>query len=988
MSNFDSGRASSIGGINIRNRRGSDLTGIRFADNRSAPTSANDLVLYRRSNGLYFWNGSTEYNLLTGVVGGVGDMNAVYEGGRIVTVDEGAIIYNDATSGAANVLEFNKTGAGSGNILDFDLTAAFTGNVLNLDMGSGIAAVGIVIDSEGGARTGSDLVFTDDSTGTHIAIDINKSGAGASTGFDWTDTYSGSPSSFGMKFTMGNGNGLDDVVMQVTRGTGVRTGQVINIDDSSTGSANIIDIDVAGAFTGDIFSVVTSAAATGNTIFVNLDSAVAMTALHIEGSGVRTQPYVELSSDSTGSAHYMAFTIDGAGSGNFMNFATSTTFTGSVLKFDMEAATGAVVITIDGSNEARTANMIAITNDGSGDTDVMEISDSNTGSGHVWDINVSGIGSGNVLDITYSVADTGDALKVVMADNVAGAALFVTGAGARTDSILEIQTSETGSVDGIINLLASGVFTGYLATFKTSAAATTGGMLHLDLDAGVAYKGVVVDTAGARTAAIMLFSLDHTYGSAGGATLFDIDLAGVTGASAGPLIDIDITVGVHTGNIFDFATTQASTGTIFEINMTNAVAAKLEVQTLAGTRTVNANTVTHSAAGAVDIYEINDSGTSSGHIWDVNVSGNSTGNVLDIVMSSGRVQGHAIHVDMATDLAGNAILIDAANIRTAPIIYIANAATDGGTDDHVLFIYQTGVLDSDLINLEFATGASLGNAIKVAMGTNVAGSALQVTSAATGTSGEGAGIDITHTGDLGAGANLVDIISTGSPSSTSHTVSIQQTTGAGSAGAYALYINATGANVEGLKVDAGAVVFDETLLVTGTTTLGAVVYTSFNDGTTTLLSTALELNRAADVSTRLMAAGATETVALATHEAKIVLLDTLAGSVVTLPAATGSGAVYRFVVSVVATSNSHVIQVVGTDIMSGAVWLCDTDTAGTTTAFATAADSDTITLNRTTTGSVKIGEYIELIDAVSGVWCVRAFLTNSGSGATPFSAAV
>ena len=72
-----------------------------------------------------------------------------------------------------------------------------------------------------------------------------------------------------------------------------------------------------------------------------------------------------------------------------------------------------------------------------------------------------------------------------------------------------------------------------------------------------------------------------------------------------------------------------------------------------------------------------------------------------------------------------------------------------------------------------------------------------------------------------AGANVVDIISTGSPSSTSHTVSIQQTTGAGSAGAYALYVNATGASVEGLKVDAGAVVFDETLTVTGLATLTA-----------------------------------------------------------------------------------------------------------------------------------------------------------------------
>lgn len=77
MPNFDSGRATNLGGLNIQQRRGSDINGIRFADNRNAPTSANDLVLYRRSGGLYFWNGTTEYNLLSAAAGSVGDLNAV-----------------------------------------------------------------------------------------------------------------------------------------------------------------------------------------------------------------------------------------------------------------------------------------------------------------------------------------------------------------------------------------------------------------------------------------------------------------------------------------------------------------------------------------------------------------------------------------------------------------------------------------------------------------------------------------------------------------------------------------------------------------------------------------------------------------------------------------------------------------------------------------------------------------------------------------------
>src|SRR3990167_8049463 len=156
----------------------------------------------------------------------------------------------------------------------------------------------------------------------------------------------------------------------------------------------------------------------------------------------------------------------------------------------------------------------------------------------------------------------------------------------------------------MVLLQTTGVFTGHMLTVHSDAAATTGGLVHLDLDAGVAYKALTIDTAGARTAAVILATLDHTYGSAGGGTFLDINIAGLTGASAGPLIDIDISSGVYTGNIFDFATDQASTGTIFEVNMTNAVAAKLQNFTLAGARTADAITITDSSSGAVDVFQI------------------------------------------------------------------------------------------------------------------------------------------------------------------------------------------------------------------------------------------------------------------------------------------------------------------------------------------------------------------------------------------------
>lgn len=875
MPNYDSGRATAIGGLDIRQKRGSDLAGIRFNDNRDAPTSSSDMVLYRRAGGLKFWNGTTEYDLLLSVAGSVGDLNAVYEGGKTITLDEGAIVVNDATTGALNMLELNKTGAGSGNMIDVDITAAFTGSVLNLDMGSGIGATGITIDAETGARTGSDILVTDDSTGAHSVIDINKSGSGATKALDYVETYSGSSASFVVSATMGNTNGLDTTVLYVSRGTGARTAPVIDIEDGSTGSADIIDIDLTGVYTGDVFDFASSAAATGNVFFLNMDNAVAMTALHVEGSGVRTQPFVEFNTDCTGSASYVAFVITGATwSGHVFEVSLDAATTGDVLNVDMNAAVGGRFLFLDGGAATRTANMIAVTNDGDGNVDVAEITDSNTGSGHVFDINTSGIGSGNVIDITYSAADTGNALNVVMADNVAGAALNITGAGARTDSIIEVATSETGSVDGIIRVDASGVFTGYVMTLTTSAAATAGAILHLDLDAGVAYRAIQIDHAGARTVADILVTFDGTAGAGAGGTLMDVNVS-MTGAGANPLIDIDVS-GVYTGNIIDITFSAAATGDAVVLDMTSALAASAIVLVGAGARTDdlikiddsstgnshifdinitgvytgNIIDITFSASAATsdaisvvmgtavagsaivltgtgsrtdDLIKIDDDSTGNSQIFDINISGIYTGNVLDIVYSVAAATGDAIHVDMGTNLAGNAIQIDAAGTRTAPLINIVNTGADGGTDDHVILISQTGVLNSDVINITYSAGASDGNAIFLAMGTNVAGSAIQVTSAGTGTSGEGCILDVTHTGALAAGANLVDITSNGAHSSTSHIVSIAST-GSPTAGSYCLYINASGADGEAIKVDAGAVVFDETLTVTGATSLSTVLF--------------------------------------------------------------------------------------------------------------------------------------------------------------------
>lgn len=143
------------------------------------------------------------------------------------------------------------------------------------------------------------------------------------------------------------------------------------------------------------------------------------------------------------------------------------------------------------------------------------------------------------------------------------------------------------------------------------------------------------------------------------------------------------------------------------------------------------------------------------------------------------------------------------------------------------------------------------------------------------------------------------------------------------------------------------------------------------------------------ISSLTVAGGSSLTLTAATHHGKIILLDTAAGTTVTLPAATGSGARFRFVVSVLATSNSHKIQVVGNDTMQGIILGSRVDSGNAVLGFAAGATSDTITLNRTTTGSVSLGEWVEVVDIAADLWQVSGVLTATGAAfATPFSAAV
>ena len=122
---------------------------------------------------------------------------------------------------------------------------------------------------------------------------------------------------------------------------------------------------------------------------------------------------------------------------------------------------------------------------------------------------------------------------------------------------------------------------------------------------------------------------------------------------------------------------------------------------------------------------------------------------------------------------------------------------------------------------------------------------------------------------------------------------------------------------------------------------------------------------------------------------KTIITDIAATQTITLPAATGTGNVFRFLIGVTATGDK-VIQVANsTDEFLGSVLSIDTDTGDAAVGFAAldADGFDTITLNGTTTGGI-MGTEVVITDILAGKFAVKTLSIGSGIVATPFSAAV
>lgn len=131
------------------------------------------------------------------------------------------------------------------------------------------------------------------------------------------------------------------------------------------------------------------------------------------------------------------------------------------------------------------------------------------------------------------------------------------------------------------------------------------------------------------------------------------------------------------------------------------------------------------------------------------------------------------------------------------------------------------------------------------------------------------------------------------------------------------------------------------------------------------------------------------------YASKVILLSSATGSTVTLPPATGGGVIYQFLQTAAAPSSPHVIKVPATATTVGLIGdsfigNIETVDAATVTGYiavtaAGTSNSDTITLNATTTGGLSAGSWLVLQDVLPNIWSVRGITSSSGTAATPFS---
>lgn len=761
MGNYDSGKASVIGGLNIKLQRADSLNGIRFDSNRSVlPSSSSDFVLFRHGNSLKVWDGTS-----TTTIGGAGaaatpSWESLFAGDTTFNV-AGTTWTIDNSTGNNDVLTVTNTGAGSGDCIQ--ITNAGTGYDIRGDSNTWAVAKTGIATLAGWSVTGTTTALATTGAATWTLLDNSATalsiGASGDTNIMVISTDNTTPEVIfndnlrvvaGLATFISTSNTVQNVLvtnntittygvtqaasagMMVLRSTSLTTGTMLRLQASNTAMTTgfyleCMDSDGGGTTefsVGENGATVITGSAAGTTAFTITtgDAVISSGSLAITRAGDAVN--LTVTNNTATTASVVAITGSGIHTGttttSFMTLTQSGTTAGTVLYIVAAAAATSVAVVdlvtlgLTSGTAFRVASTTAVFTTG----------------GKLIELTSAAAVAGNHLTATTTGAYTGTGMILVTAGAATTGVLIsaISTTGLTSGSLIRATTSTAGALatNGAISFTATGAF--------TSTSAVDGGFVEVKANSTTA--GTIVNVVGSGLTTGIGLQLSN----------------GTSGMTSGSMIRV----------------TASGTGTIATNGIVSITHAGIYLSTsnvglldVAATALVGAGTVVHFSSTAAS--------QTAAQILNVTQSGATltayTGTIASFVggFSGSSSTGTIIGITAVSTTAGDALKItnNALTLGSGTLANLSHTTSVIGAGSSMLRITSTGV----------DTGTTTGTLIDLAS-TAATSAVLMLVTSATLDSGKallmnlnglttGAGIHVAHTtAVIASGGSLLRLSST------------------------------------------------------------------------------------------------------------------------------------------------------------------------------------------------------------------------------------
>jgi hypothetical protein len=775
----------------------------------------------------------------------------------------------DATSSTGASLNVAVSGTSQTNAMLFAISnVAGTGNLLKLNVG--------------GASTVGETALAIDATSAHTVQTINIDTAGIvadNVGVVEIDHSTGEIVAGGSLLRVDSDKALANAcalvnidmsaataayALWIEGGAAARTSDLINIDDNTSNSGHTLSI-ARVASSGNMINLSVGAYAyTGTAIAIDLGNAstTGAKAMTIDVTNAQTTDVIAITST--------AVLANNLGVLNITNTGIMANDGAAIIRVDSTAVqnVGGALCELTDNSASTAGAILRVASAGARTADVVNITTAAAVLAQdkgVINLNHTGVMAHDeaalIRVVNNSAQTTGGALLELQdaAASTAGAVLRISGAGARTADVVNITTAATILADNkaVLNISHTGVMANdgaAIVRVVNNSIQTQGAMVELD-DAGASTGGNVLRISAsnaARTGDIIAVTNTSTStsdvlsitqsGAANSGSLVNLVVGAVAYAGTALNIDVGDNAILNARAIAIDSTASSGVNDVVYINSTNLLANNKGVLNIehAALLANDRAAVVRIVEGAVNCLNGSlleaDTGATATGLRGISVIGGAVARNSSLVLIAdagtgpGTGLGEALTITSATTGSNHAASITATNSsHTGSVLSLVSSTATNGS---CLRVTQTGAStnDSVLITSAAVLAADKGVLNISATGVRAHSDASTVRIKTSGVQTAGALLELDESGQAtggnvlaikgGTGARttaMVDITDAG----TNAGPSLSITTSGTGAVHYGLYLNATGAQAEALKVDAGVAVFDESVTITGTAILGA-----------------------------------------------------------------------------------------------------------------------------------------------------------------------